>query len=77
MKHVYGRYEVVDTRAFRSHEQGTIFEARLEANAERRAVARGSIQLLERVFPALAPGSFTFPQGWLDAAQSSQPRKEA
>jgi hypothetical protein len=68
---VTGRYRVESVRDFRGHEQGTEFVARLEANQERRAVARGSIALLARVTPALEPGSFTFPEGWLDQPHTS------
>ena len=72
---VYGRYEVVDKRDYRGHPQGTVFDARLESNAERRAIARGSITLLARVVPALEPGSYIFPEGWL--APSHIPPTEA
>lgn len=65
MKLVTGLYEVVDKRDFRGHPQGTQFVARLDAMQERRAVARGAITLLARVTPALEPGTFTFPEGWL------------
>ena len=64
-KYVSGLYQVVSPRDFRGHSQGTEFVARLEQAHEARAVARGSIQLLARVVPALEPGSFTFPDGWL------------
>lgn len=62
---VYGRYEVLDKRDFRGHPQGTQFVARLEANQERRAIARGAIQLLARVTPALEPGTYGFSTSWL------------
>lgn len=68
-----GLYRVVDKRDYRAHPQGTEFVARLEPNAERRAVARGSIQLLARVTPALEPGSYTFPEGWLAQPHTSTP----
>ena len=79
MRHelVHGRYEVTSVRDFRMHPQGTVFEARLEANQERRAIARGSIALLERVVTTLEPGSFIFPRGWLEASQVNNPREEA
>ena len=65
MTHVAGLYKVIAKRDFRGHTQGTEFVARLEANQERRALARGAITLLARVTPALEPGSFSFPPGWL------------
>ena len=67
-RYVAGRYKVVDKRDFRGHPQGTEFVARLEANQERRALARGAITLLARVTPALEPGTYTFPDGWLKEA---------
>ena len=68
MNLVSGRYKVIDKRDFRGHPQGTEFVARLEANQERRALARGAITLLARVTPALEPGTYTFPDGWLKEA---------
>jgi hypothetical protein len=65
----HGVYRVIGHRAYRGHEPGTQFTARLERNTEARAIRRGDIQLLERVTPALLPGSFTFPQGWLASPQ--------
>ena len=70
-KYVSGRYRVVSARDFRGHPQGKEFVARLEAKHEARAIARGSIQLLARVTPALEPGSFTFPDGWLSQSDMS------
>jgi hypothetical protein len=46
------------------HRAGAQFEARLDTRAEARAVARGSIQLLERIPADLVPGSFRLPSGW-------------
>ena len=61
----HGRYLVTGTRAYRGHEPGTTFEARLNPNAEARAIQRGDIQLLRHVTPSLQEGSVTFPDGWL------------
>jgi hypothetical protein len=61
----YGLYRVTGIRSYRGHELGTEFEARLDRNAEARACARGDIEFLRRVSPALEPGSFRFPEGWL------------
>jgi hypothetical protein len=60
-----GRYEVVGSRAYRENAPGTIFEARLERNAERRAIERGSIRLLEVIPDDLTAGSYRLPAGWL------------
>jgi len=61
----FGEYEVIGRRLYRGHEPGSIFEARLERNAERRAIRRGDIRLLRVVQPKLQEGSFAFPDGWL------------
>lgn len=62
-----GRYQVVGRREYRGHSRGTVFDARLDRAAEARAVRRGDIVLLERVVPAVQPGSYVFPTGWLTA----------
>ncbi len=72
MKLVTGQYEVTDKRDFRGHPQGTQFVARLDANQERRALARGAITLLARVTPALEPGTYAFPEGWLKEDECSR-----
>jgi hypothetical protein len=63
----YGEFQVVGKRAYRDHPHGTVFQARLERNAEGRAIARGDLLLLRVVEPCLQPGSYTFPTGWLTA----------
>lgn len=74
-----GHYRVVGKRAYRKHEPGTEFWARLDVNAERRAIDRGDIVLLDRLIPRVEPGSFVFPDDWLrdDAIPSvhRDPRK--
>lgn len=59
-----GRYLVTRNTPYREHEPGTEFEAYLDANAEARAINRGSIQLLERIPADLAPNSYRLPAGW-------------
>lgn len=61
----YGIYEVTEKHTYRGHSSGTVFEARIDRNAERRAVNRGVIRFVGLVTPELAPGSYTFPEGWL------------
>lgn len=61
----HGVYRVSGRRAYRGHKPGEIFPALLEREAERRALERGDIELLERLVPALAAGSFKLPRGWL------------
>lgn len=60
----YGIYEVIGTRKYRGHDPGTRFEALLDRPAEMRALARGSIRLVERI-EIEVPAGYTFPQGWL------------
>lgn len=67
----FGRYQVVGRREYRGHETDTVFEARLDRNAEARAIRRGDIVLLEQIQPGLEPGSFVLPDGWLTAEPST------
>lgn len=57
-------YQVVGRSAYRGHLPGEIFEARIDGAAERRALARGDIALIDRNVPTLQPGSYTLPHGW-------------
>lgn len=57
-------YQVSTRRGYRGHEPGSSFEARLEPHAERRAVDRGDITVIERSTPQLRPGSYLLPRGW-------------
>lgn len=61
---VFGLYRVAGSRAYRGHEPGTEFSARLDPRVESRALARGNIVLLDRIVPALEPGSFRLPREW-------------
>jgi hypothetical protein len=63
-----GKYEVTGTRIYRGHPPGSIFEARIPPGPETRAIARGSITLLERVPDDLRPDSYQLPAGWLTTA---------
>lgn len=60
MKHK--RYLVTGKRQYRWHEPGSIFEARLDSDAERRAIERGSIRVLEEV--EVKVESFDLPDDW-------------
>jgi hypothetical protein len=60
----HGRYVVTGNRQYRGHDPGTLFEAILDPLAERRAVRRGAIRLVERVRPEVEPGSFRLPKDW-------------
>jgi hypothetical protein len=68
---IYGRYVVTGSRAYRGHTQGTQFVARIDPNAESRAIARGDIQLLGRIEPSVSPAFFTPPAGWLASLSQS------
>ena len=57
-----GVYKVVSSRRYRGHQPGDLFEARLDPRAEARAIGRGDIVLIERIIPALQPGSYRFPK---------------
>lgn len=59
-----GIYRVSGARAYRGHEPGTEFGARLNPLAEARAIRRGAIELLDRIAPTLESGSFRLPLGW-------------
>jgi hypothetical protein len=61
----FGMYEVMGSRSYRGHAPGTTFTAQLDRNAQIRAMNRGDIRLVEWIVPALKPGSFIFPEGWL------------
>lgn len=60
----YGLYEVTEGHTYRGHPSGTTFEARMDRQAERRAVGRGVIRLIDTLEPALVPGSYIFPADW-------------
>jgi len=64
---LYGVYRVAGRRRYRGHEPGDEFTARIDREAERRAIERGDIELLERIVPELEGGSYTLPRGWLSA----------
>lgn len=61
-----GRYRVTGSRAYRGHAPGSVFDAVMPASVEARAVRRGSVELVERITPALQEGSYELPSGWLD-----------
>lgn len=63
-EYAYGIYRVTGRRSYRGHQPGDTFEARLEPEAEYRAVKRGDIALLERVEVTLLRGSFGLPHDW-------------
>lgn len=67
-----GIYKVGHRRSYRGHAPGTTFEARLDPGAEQRALQRGDIELVRRTVPALQPGSFTLPRGWLNPNRNEE-----
>jgi len=56
------RYLVTGKRQYRWHAPGTVFEANLDPDAERRAIERGSIRVLEEVEVRLR--SYGLPRDW-------------
>lgn len=64
MTDTLGLYEVIGKRAYRGHQPGALFEARLDRNAEGRAIQRGAIRLLERIANDLLSGTYRLPDGW-------------
>lgn len=69
----YGVYEVTENHTYRGHFSGEVFEARIDRNAERRAINRGVIRFVDFATPELVPGSYTFPEGWLAQPKSPKP----
>ena len=61
-------YRVTGTLPYRDCKPGEMFEARLDVDAELRALARGNIEILDSSETRLRPGSYALPDGW---AQSS------
>jgi hypothetical protein len=61
----YGLYEVTQNHTYRGRAAGEQFEGRMDRGAEARAVMRGVIRLIDTLTPALVPGSYVFPRGWL------------
>jgi len=64
-----GLYRVRGNRRYRGHEPGTEFSARLAPAAEARALARGDLELLDRLEPKIRDGSYTLPDGWEPASE--------
>lgn len=56
------RYRVIGN-SYRGHERGTIFEALLDRGAQRRAIVRGDVELVEHVTPRIT-GAYTLPSEW-------------
>jgi hypothetical protein len=67
----YGLYEVTQGHTYRGRVAGEQFEARMDRQAERRAMVRGVIRLIDTLEPALVPGSYVFPSGWLPSPHTA------
>ena len=59
---MHKRYLVTGKRQYRWHAPGTVFEARLDPDAERRAIERGSIRVLEEI--EVGVESYELPEDW-------------
>jgi len=57
-------YEVVGRSAYRGVAPGETFEAVLDEAAERRAIVRGALRVLDATPPGIRPGSYRPPDGW-------------
>ena len=62
----YGVYEVICSLDYRGHSPGTRFVARLDSDAETRAIVRGNIRLVEEI-SSLMPAEHELPAGWADS----------
>lgn len=73
------RYLVTGKRQYRWHAPGTIFEAQLDPDAERRAIERGSIRVLEEV--EVCVENYELPEDWplgaVDDARQPEPSASA
>lgn len=63
-------YLVTGPRAYHDVRPGRTFEANLDPGAERRAIARGSIKILDATPPGLVPGAYRPPHGWATRAHN-------
>ena len=72
---MHKRYLVTGRRQYRWHEPGTVFEANLDPDAERRAIERGSLRVLAVVNPSLEPGSFVLPDD--QSTMADEPNRDA
>lgn len=63
----YGRWRVIGKRAYRDHTPGSEFVAVLDAPAASRAVARGSIELVERIEFGLHSARWVLPSALCDS----------
>lgn len=68
---MHKQYLVTGKRGYRWHKPGTVFEAILDPDAERRAIERGSIRVLEVIQPALQAGSYELPDAQTRDAMSA------
>lgn len=60
----HGLFEVTGNRKVMGHLPGEQFEARIN-HAMSRACQRGDITFIRHITPALQPGSYRLPVGWL------------
>lgn len=57
-------YRVNGRHAYHNNPPGSVFPASLDPDAERRAVARGALVILDSTPPGLVPGTYRPPDGW-------------
>ena len=69
------RYLVTGKRQYRWHAPGTVFEAKLDPDAERRAIERGSIRVLEEI--DIQVKNYRLPEDWPHQADVRQTESSA
>ena len=70
---MHKRYLVTGTRQYRCHKPGTEFEAQLDPDAERRAIERGTIRVLEVSRPSLKAVSYALPNDQAPKVEAVKP----
>lgn len=70
---VMKRYLVSGRRAYRWHKPGAVFEARLDPDAEKRAIERGAIRVLDVINANIKQEDYTLPNDWPRAAADATP----
>lgn len=65
-------YRIGRKRGYAGHPPGSVVEMVLDPAAEKRALARGDIVVVERRTPSIQPGSYTLPRGWANQKEEVQ-----
>ncbi len=57
-------YLVTGSKPYHDVPPGNVLHARLDPAAERRAIERGALEILDATPPGIVPGSYQPPDGW-------------